>query len=252
MEAIVLGILKEYIEEALANYLITQIRSALTFDRVVTTWFVPQYPHAGLYKTSQKNIQAGNLNGEWTINKVLEHEKKLDVGSIIGPQGTPVENSVHFLFPLITSYVDWQTDVNLDSLNIKKFRAYPNLYKLGSVHLESKMPDLNSRSSILSEVFLNRNRQLEKTKNKWVEDFDASFLNERVLRGDSRQTLTGHFFLAASNGLINAMWNSIETVHYSLQVPGTITTYGWPSLLVLWGQDDPPAPPPSLPDGSLG
>ena len=254
MKALILGYLLNYLKEAAAEYITELIEDLLTFDNVREVFIVPQYPAGFLLKTSETIITKANLHGTYKINRE-DHEHRSNSRSEVVSNVIPVREfgEIHFFFPLFTSYVGWQTNEILDGANIKRFRSYPNLYKLGSVYLESLFSEISNLPFLSEPVHLNRSKSISKFNDSWPEDFKGSYLNEEITLSspDSFFRFGPLTSMLRSNDFLSALWDLEETIHYSVEVPGKITTYGWPAAIGIATNNEPPELP-ELPEGTLG
>ena len=243
--------LQKYLSQPLAQHLGGIITGNLSFNQILGVYLVPQYPHAGLFETSRIELLPGNFQGKHQIDKT-KYSHQLDRGEILDDDGARLSEQIHLLVPLFTSYIEWQTQEDLDGLNVKGYRSHPSLYSLGSVHLESAFPGIKPNSPILSKVELNRNNQLAEVKIPPAENF-RDYLTQRVLTSsDTIDGLNAHRYLDSGSDLASYLWSGTEALHYFAKASGTVITYGWPALITIWGGIAPPPTTPTLPGGGIG
>ncbi|NER40070.1 MAG: hypothetical protein F6J93_40110 [Oscillatoria sp. SIO1A7] len=252
MEALILAYLLRYLKEAAVEYIIELIKDLLTFEKVNHVHILPQYPGGFLLKTSEIIITRSNLQGTYKINR-NDHEHRKDSKSVDVNDSSREFGEIHLFFPLFTSYVKWEAKEEPSNANVKQFRAYPQLHKLGSIYLESLFSEISNLPFLSEPVYFNRSQSISKFSDSWPGDFKGSFLNERIFLFSSASSFHRTIdTIFEDKNFISALWDLEETIHYSVEVPGKITTYGWPAALGIFAHNDPPPNPPELPEGSLG
>lgn len=253
MKALILAYLLKYLKEAAAEYITELFEDLLTFDSVIDVFIIPQHPAGFLLKTSEKIITTSNLQGAYKIDKRYHEHRKTSESVEIDRNPARQFGEINLLFPFFTSYVEWEADKEPSNANVKQFRAYPQLHKLGSIYLESLFSEISNLPFLSEPVYLNRSKSISKFSENWPADFKGSYLNERIFLGlpsfDIRRDLSD---VIRGSNFISALWELEETIHYSVEVPGKITTYGWPAALGIFASSEAPPNPPELPEGSLG
>ena len=254
MKALILAYLLRYLKEAAVEYITELIEDLLTFDRVNHVYILPQYPGGFFLKTSEIIITKSNLQGTYKINRD-DHEHRKGFKSVeVDVNPFREFGEIHLFFPLFTSYVEWEAKEEPSNANVKQFRAYPQLHKLGSIYLECLFSEISNLPFLSKPVYFNRSQSISKFSDSWPGDFKGSFLNERIFLASSASSFsrTIDTIFEDENNFLSALWDLEETIHYSVEIPGKITTYGWPAALGIFAHNDPSPNPPELPEGTLG
>ena len=239
MEEIVAGFLADLVGDYLKDYVMGKIRNLLKFEAVTNVDVIYNNYKLGLLRTSRKAIEQDSYFGSHPINKILEYEFKIEQETLSVREDGLTIAELRFSIPLFTSFVQWKTAKDLSESNIKRFRAFPDLYKIGSFYLESTWPDLNAPSPFLSDVvYFDRPELLKKVNTALTEDMREDSVNHR--------SFTASIALDAPSQLLKGT----EKYWWALEATGNVTTYGWPITIIIQGRLNIPEPEPS--GGTLG